>query len=174
MPYEVAKRIAEQNGKFEPLRVNHWALRIYGVEGMNSDVIELALNTFSPPSQTIEPLEIPYANENRKVAGRVTRDNLTLTVRDYVGQKVYEGIKEWEKKVFNSETGYLGLAANYKKQGQLIQFGPDGKEERTIKVNGIWPSKVSMNDLDQGGSDQVLITVELVMDTFEYSSKGGR
>ncbi len=167
MPYpDMVRNIAAAGGGYEPQRVNNWTIQIdgSGIPNWNDQVIELSLGTFDPPSDTIEPLEIPYANENRKVAGRVTRDNVTLMVRDYVEQQVYEMLKSWQELVFDPTTNRIGWARDYKKSATLNQFDPEGGVIRQLVAEGVWPSKVSMNTLDQAGNDQVQITVDLVVD----------
>ena len=170
----VADHIASQAGGFEPQRVNNWSIRITGLA--NADVIELSLSNFTPPKRNIEPLTIPYQNEERKVATRATYDNAPLTIRDYVDSETWRILWEWQEQVHNSETGAIGLASEYKKEGVLYYYGPNGQFERTWILQGIWPTSVGGSDLDQGGTEQNLITMEMAVDKWiadNLSAVGG-
>lgn len=172
MPMQMsADHIAAQAGGFEPQRVNHWVLAIE-IDG-NAELLELSLATFDPPSRTIEPLEVAYANENRKVAARVTYDNVSLVVRDYVSQSVFTMLWNWQEQVHNSATGEFGMATDYKKRGTVTLYAPNNQVSRQLFCQGVWPSKLTHNTLDQGGSDQVQITVDIVVDKMTTDDGAG-
>jgi hypothetical protein len=135
--------------------------------GLRDDILRVSLRTCGFPADTVELIEIPYANENRKVAGRVTRDNITVVFNDWVNRSVYDTLKAWHQLVFDPETGAIGYAKDYKSTGTLINMGPDLSPVRSIMVHGIWPSKVTANDLDQAGNDQVQVTVDFVIDKID-------
>ena len=69
MPFQVhAGHIAAQAGGYEPQRTNNYSVRITGLSGFNggTDVIELSLATFDPPSRNIATVPIPFGNEEGK------------------------------------------------------------------------------------------------------------
>lgn len=168
MPYS-ANTIAPSSGGYEPQRVNNWEIEL-SAPGLNGEVLNLSLLSFDPPADTIEPISIPYANEDRKVAGRVTRDNVTLVVREYVKESVLETLKTWQLKVFNPESGGIGYAKDYKAEGHVFMLDPmlQRVPGKVFSVFGVWPSKITVGTLDQSGNDQVQVTVDLVVDKMVY------
>jgi hypothetical protein len=163
MPVKLsADHIAAQAGGFEPQRNNHWSVRITGLADPN--VIELSLKTFDPPKRNIDPITIEYGNEDRKVAGRVTYDNASLAVRDYVDAKTWKTLWDWQETVHNSGTGAIGFASAYKKEGTLYLYAPDGTKERRWRAVGLWPSNITSASWDQSGNEANELTCDLVCD----------
>jgi len=164
MPMQMhAGHIAAQAGGFEPQRTNHFSVRITGLEG--ADNLELSISGTAPPRRTIEVITIPYANENRKVASRVNYENWTLQVRDYVDKSIWGILWRWQELVHNSDTGVIGLASRYKKQGYLYLYSPDGTKRRTQELYGLFPISVSPGaDFSMESAEQVVLAMELSVD----------
>ncbi len=160
-----ASHIAVAEGGFEPQRRNNWLLEI-PLGAQDQDLVRLSLARFPFPREHSAVTIVDYLNEQRKVAGKSTYDTFPLVTRDYVDQGTYLALFAWRREVYNPESGKIGLAANYKKNGTLILFGPDGSNPRNRKwmFHGLWPSDVEGSELDMSSGEQVEVTVTLQVD----------
>lgn len=165
-----ARHIASQDGGYEPQRTNQWSIRISaigqngGVNRSSSDVIEASLHNFTPPKQNITELAIPYGNSEVKVAGRVEMENMTLVLKDFVDVGTWQVFWDWQQLVYNHQTGGIGYASAYKREGLIYLYAPDGTKERRFRAVGIWPSQITPSDFDMTGAEQNLLTVNMVTD----------
>ena len=80
-----ANAIAQMDGGFEPQRSNNAVLII---EGLGPEqLLSLSLNTFPLPKQQNGSIELDYLNEKRKVAGKVTIDDMDVQYKDWVDKE---------------------------------------------------------------------------------------
>jgi len=142
--------IAPQAGGFEPQRQNHFDVEFQNI----STDMSFAISTFTLPGISNDPITIPFRNEERKVAGPARVDEASLSIRDYVDAQVHNAFMSWRRLVFDPTTGIVGRAANYKRQGSLFVFGPDGEIERSWTLVGCWPSHDPPLSLDSGSGQQ--------------------
>lgn len=129
------------NANYEPQRTNNFQVEIYGLPGAGTETVMLALADFSLPNVTNDPIEVQHGNTNVKFAGVARwQGSDTLSVIDWITTDVEKCIVAWRKLVYNPETDAIGWAVNYKKNGLVTEFGPDGTFERSWKYKGLWPS----------------------------------
>ena len=161
-PDKFEDAIAQQQGAYEPQRQYHWLLRIPGIEG--EKVLELSLRSGALPNESSEELEIPILNGKVYVAGKQNYDQTSFTFHDYVDQDTMGLIGKWRDLVYNPKTMVQGYAANYKKRGDLILYGPDYTVERVWALIGLWPQAVNNGAIDYGSSDSVQVEVSFRYD----------
>ena len=159
-----AGHIAASAGGYEPQRKNNFMLYLTPKGGGDSATIELSLSKFPFPKETTESQAIDYLNEQRKVAGKSTYEGFALALKDYVDQQTAQVIRGWRRAVFNPLTGETGLAKNYKSDGFLHLFAPDGSSVRKWKLVGVWPSDFAMGEGDMTSAEPVEITCTLQVD----------
>jgi hypothetical protein len=162
-----ASHIASRN--YEPQRSNNGMFRIYNipsnVSGVKGEtVLSLSLKSFPIPTVTIDALEISFLNENRKVAGKVSFGDMEIKFHDYVDINTAHICKLWHEQVYNPFTGKIGLARNYKKDGIIELFAPEGSYSRYYYVQQCWPKSFDHGSIDMDTSDSVLITMTLAVD----------
>lgn len=157
-----ADHIAAQGGAFEPQRKNNFTLILE--MGGDIELIQRSLDSFPIPKEANEEIAVNFGNEVRKVAGRSTFENLSLVLKDFVDQEVVEQMIAWRRLVYEPSTGKIGLARDYKKQGEVIMFGPDGERQRTWKLYGVWPSKLDPGGGDMNANENNKITCTLTID----------
>ena len=155
-----ADHIAAQGGAFEPQRKNNFTLRL----SVGGRIIQQSLQSFPLPKEANEVLEISYGNEQRKVAGRATFDNLELVLKDYADQPTMAVLVAWRRRVYQPTTGAIGLASAYKEQGEVVMFAPNGTLQRRWKLIGVWPSRNDPGGGDMNANEQNVITLTLVID----------
>jgi hypothetical protein len=158
-----ADHVAAQAGGFEPQRQSNWEFEV-ALGGGDRDVIKLSARSMDLPRGTNEEVQLPYGNENRYVAGKMTWDATSLTLADYVDQDTRAAILRWRREVYNPDTGNLGLAKDYKKDATLTLYGPNGQMERQCKLTGCWPTTEPGGSLDHSSSDAVMIEVPIRFD----------
>jgi len=162
----VNSHIAGSTGSFEPQRKNNFMLRLASPRGVNLALIELSLKSFPFPGMTLEKGETPYWNEVRTWAqGPAKCENVELKLNDYVDQQTADAMCDWHRLVFDPETGKMGLVKDYKVQGDLILFAPDGSQERIWVVSGVWiKDQPKLGELSMEDGKQVEIGCTLVLD----------
>jgi hypothetical protein len=159
----IAAQQVNSYSAFEPQRKNNFTLRIT-VPGVEGTVIQQSLHSFPFPKEANEPIIVNFGNEQRKVAGRATYDNLQLVVKDYADRPVMKTLIAWRRKVYTPADGKIHLASEYKANGNVDMFAPDGTLVRTWDLKGIWPSSMDPGGGAMDENSQNLITITLAID----------
>lgn len=142
--------------KWEPQRVTNYQLNIYGLPGQGTEMVMLSLVNFSLPTVSNEVINIKHGNTDVKFAGTTQwQGSDQLTVIDYVTTDISKMISDWRELVYRPSDDAIGWAANYKKQGEVTETGPDGTFHRTWKYEGIWPSQVNYGELNHESTTDV-------------------
>jgi hypothetical protein len=163
-----ANHIAAKGGTFEPQRTNNFLVEIAGLEGDDQNYLVLSTQAITLPNETSELIEVRYMNEVRKVAGQTTHEDISWTIRDWVDVAARDALMRWRRQVANPETGGVGLASTYKKEGSVVFVGPDGVTERVMALQGVWPQSIAPGSFDHESSDKVIIEVTLAIDKAVY------
>ncbi len=162
MPSISAAHIAPQSGGFEPQRSFDFSIEIYGIPG--ADVIQLALLDGFFPTGKNDIINIKYMAQERKVAGQLTFDEGRFTCVDYVDENTMGILQAWRATVQNIQSGALGFASQYKKEGSVVLLAPDGSRPRVMRMAGIWPVSVTGEGLSMGSSEVFKASVSLAID----------
>lgn len=163
-----ADHIAAAAGTFEPQRQNNFSFEV-SLGASDKDLIVMGLQAFPFPKESNEEVSIPYQNETRYVAGKYAVDAGSLVIVDFVDADTRGAIMRWRKKIFDPQTGNVGLAKDYKKQAYLVATAPDGTRTRACKLIGCWPQAVDGGDLSMDSSDKVSISVTIRYDKVDWS-----
>jgi len=159
-----AQHLAPALGFFEPQRTFSWVLEI-GLDDVGDQILIMqSLESFGAPKESNETIELHHGNEVRKVAGKVSFEDITLVLKDFVDSKTAQAVAKWRRLVYNPETGSVGLARDYKKSADLIMFAPDLSSARVWKLFGVWPKDVDYGTLDMTSSDKVTLSLTLSID----------
>jgi len=156
-----ADHIAAATGGYEPQRLNHFTVRFANLGP--AEILEKSLSQWTPPTRSISEVVIPYANEDRKVAGRVTVSDATMVIVDYCDKDTWAEFDKWLNLVHNPQTGAIGLASAYKKEGSANYYGPDGTLKRSWTVIGCWPKTLSTENfsMDSGERNNLSCTISV-------------
>ena len=148
--------------KFEPQRTNHFEVTITGLPAE----LSLAVNMFSLPNVTNDPIEIPHQNSRIKFAGQTNFGGAeSLEVIDYVGLDTEGMMNDWRKEVYDPKTDKMGIASVYKKEATVTEYSPDHEVLRQWKLVGVWCSGVAFGDtLSMDGSEVKKITCTIAYD----------
>ena len=156
--------LAAQNGAYEPQRQFQWMLEVHGLNPDIQEVLQMSLRVGVLPTESNEEVEIPFLNGKVFVAGKAMYEGGSYTFNDYVDKNTAKRIIQWRRLVYNPETHKIGLAKDYKKQADLVLYGPDFTVERIWKLYGVWPQQANFGTLDMSSSDIVQIEVQLKYD----------
>lgn len=127
--------------------------------------LNLAVTSFSLPTITTTPVDIPYGNTTIHIAGKTEFGGAnSITCIDYIGADIERIIYNWQNLVTNPETGQQGWAYNYKTDAEIIEYAPDGSSLSTWVLRGLWPSEVNYGSLDKSSGDLKQIEVTLSYD----------
>ncbi len=164
MPILNAQHLAAASGFYEPQRSNNWSLEIPLDDVGDQLILIYSQRKIDLPSSSNSAQTINYANEARFVAGPASFGTLSLGVRDFVDIGTANAIIKWRRSVYNPETGSIGLAKNYKKNGDLIVSSPDNSISRVWKLIGLWPETDNFGSLTHDSAGFVDISVTLRYD----------
>lgn len=161
---------------YQPQLQNHFELVIKlnrSVNGSKTDTevnkdiryLNLAVTSFSLPTITTTPIDIPYGNTTVHIAGKTEFGGAnSITCIDYIGADIERIIYNWQNLVTNPETGQQGWAYNYKCDAEIIEYAPDGSSLSVWILRGLWPSEVNYGSLDKSSGDLKQIEVTLSYD----------
>lgn len=152
-----------RNYDYEVQRTNNFEVLLSDLFGMESE-LTLAVESCPFPVITNEPIELAYGNSRVKVAGQATFDDVELQVKDFITADLENVIWRWRCQVYNPDSNEIGWARDYKKNGHIVQFAPDGTCPRAWKIEGVWPTTFNSGDLSYDGSDKKLISMTLSVD----------
>lgn len=145
----------------EVQRNNHFEVEIANV---GVEVLTLAVNSTNLPTITVPQTELHHGNSVVKVAGKVEYDDITLEVKDFVGDDVEKILYDWFSEVYDPATDTVGMAADYKRDGTLLQYSPDESIVREWDVYGVWPTSFESGDMNYEDSEPKVISLTLSID----------
>lgn len=148
------------DSNFDVQRTNHWNLLI---EGMGVH-ITLAVDSVAAPKFNIEAIELSHGNTKVKVAGNVSVELGDIAFKDFVKKKVHKDLYDWFSIPHNFKTGERGSVEQYKKDGRLVLYSPDGQIKRSYYIEGMWMTDFNPGDYNYDTADKVLVTGTFVCD----------
>lgn len=163
MPQLSPWHLANDSNK-EVQRQNHFEVQITDVMG---ELLALAVNSVDFPTVTVPQIELQHGNSTVKVAGKVEFDDISLEVKDFIGDDVAGQLALWMREVYNPASDEIGLATDYKRDGYLYEYAPDGSNERQWNLYGVWPTSMEAGEGNYDGGEQKPITMTLSVDKAE-------
>lgn len=152
--------------RYEVQRTNHFyvVLQLDGIAGIDANDIQLAIESTGLPSIANDPIELAYGNSRVKVAGQANVEDITITLKDFIESDIEGALLAWRNKVYNPETGMVGWAADYKRDAEIVYYGPDGTCTRAWTLQGCFPLSLDLGEMNYDGADKKLITMNLSVD----------
>ncbi len=142
---------------FEPKLSNRFIMEINGIESY-------IIKTASRPTFTSEVVELDHINVKRKIKGKSTWDDVTITLYDPIVPSGAQQVMEWIRTSHESLTGRDGYAAFYKKDVTFYILGPVGDKVEQWTLKGAFISQANFGDLDWSSNDPVAIELTLSYD----------
>lgn len=142
---------------FEPKQQNRGIMLVEGVPFW-------MIKGFSRPQPSSGTIELPHINVLRKVKGKTTWGDVSLTLYDPIVPSGAQTMMEWFRLSHESVTGRDGYSDFYKKDITIQLLGPVGDivEEWTLK--GAFPTDLDFGSIDFGSEGALEIGVTLSID----------
>lgn len=143
----------------EAVRGNTWEVTIN-----DFDDIVLFASTVALPTLTVAQIEVAHFNEKLKIAGLVDTPNITIEVMDTINPDIASQLYDWYSSIYDPQTGAIGFASEYKKQGAIIQYDTKGNKIRHYILQGMWPTTCTMGSLDYTSADPIKLSIDFSVD----------
>ena len=142
---------------FEPKLGNRFIMEINGIESY-------IIKTANRPTFTSEVVELDHINVKRKIKGKSTWDDVTITLYDPIVPSGAQQVMEWVRQSHESLTGRDGYSAFYKKDITFFLLGPVGDKVEQWTLKGAFISSANFGELDWASNDPVSIELTLAYD----------
>ena len=156
--------LGQAKGLYEPQRKYNFNLEFFLPAQRDAEMISLAVETCSLPTESHNRIELNYGNVKRYVAGKASYDNMAVTCKDFVNAGTMQSLIAWSQKVYNPVTDQVGFASGYKTLGTLVLAGPDGTSERFLDLVGVFIDSIKTADLSVADNNINFITVNFSVD----------
>jgi len=146
--------------EFEPKLQNRFIMTVDGIESY-------IIKTASRPTFTSEVVELDHINVKRKIKGKSTWDDITITLYDPIVPSGAQQVMEWIRQSHESLTGRDGYSAFYKKQLTFQLLGPVGDVVEEWSLVGAFISQANFGELDWSNTTDP-VSIELTI-TYDYA-----
>lgn len=131
----------------------------------------LSLQEFTVPGREVNTAELPYLNGRVKYAAAPNAlGNVSVTFRDFPQAGTRRILLEWFNKVYDEQTGLMLPMAAVKTTGHLVLFQGDGENERTARLEGIFPTKAPEVAINFGGGEALTMAIEFSVDRILWNT----
>jgi hypothetical protein len=144
---------------FEPKMQNRFIME---VDGIPSYLIKVSAR----PTVSFEEVTLDHINVKRKLKGKATWENITMTLYDPIVPSGAQAVMEWVRLGHEAITGRDGYADFYKKDIQCYMLGPVGDKIEQWKLKGAFIQSANFGDLDWSSNDPASIELTL---TYDYA-----
>lgn len=142
---------------FEPKLGNRFIMEINGIESY-------IIKTANRPTFTSEVVELDHINVKRKIKGKSTWDDVTITLYDPIVPSGAQQVMEWIRSSHESLTGRDGYNTFYKKDVTFYLLGPVGDKIEQWTLKGAFINSANFGELDWASNDPVSIELTLSYD----------
>jgi hypothetical protein len=146
--------------EFEPKLQNRFIMTVDGIESY-------IIKTASRPTFTSEVVELDHINVKRKIKGKSTWDDITITLYDPIVPSGAQQVMEWIRQSHESLTGRDGYSAFYKKQLTFQLLGPVGDVVEEWSLVGAFISQANFGELDWSNTTDP-VSIELTI-SYDYA-----
>jgi hypothetical protein len=142
---------------FEPKMQNRYIMEI---DGIPSYMIKAA----NRPSINFETITMDHINVQRKLQGKGTWQDITITLFDPIVPSGAQAVMEWVRLGHESITGRRGYADFYKKDIDIYMLGPVGDKIEQWKLKGAFIVSANFGDLSFDSNEPASIELGLAYD----------
>ena len=135
-----------------------------GDGGDLGEIFRLTVKEFKTADIKINSIELRHGNDRAKLAGQVSVGDCTITVVDVIGAVTQRALWGWFNLVYDPMKKMMGINQDYKKDGIIYQFAPDGTTVRAWECFGLWPSSIPSNSFSYDSSKEMDISFDLQCD----------
>ena len=143
-------------------RTNNFTLTIQGVSAEDNN-LELVVDRAFIPSLEIGVITLTHGNDSKTFAGQATWQGGEVTINDTLNKAELDALIEWQKEVYDPETGAVGHAHVYKKLATLTEFSGNAQYVREWTFP-VWISGLRFGDLDASNANLKQVSATLQVD----------
>ena len=150
------------NDQYMPYLKDKFEIRLYPMssQGTGDDFeagLTVSTQSLGEFKQSYGVIEDFYGNDSLKFAGKPTFQNVSWTIKGYVGLDSQQALVDLDKQVFDSATEKVGRPSRYMKDAYVLRDSGDGDSNysRIWKWRGVWISSLGFGDADYKSSDIV-------------------
>lgn len=162
-PYQSTRVLNDLGLLGDVRRTNNFRLLIEGVTG-EDNYLDLIIQRAFLPKVNLQVLELRHGNDAKKLAGVASWQGGQVTIMDVLSPKELNTLLKWFKQTYDSKTGAIGIAGEYKRKGYISEYAADGRLERRWPVEGLWISDLDPGVLDATNNSPKEITFTLQID----------
>ena len=144
---------------FEPKLKNRFIMYIEGVPSF-------LVKAMSRPTFSSEDITLDHINVKRKLKGRVTWEDITITLYDPIVPSGAQTVMEWVRLSHEAVTGREGYSDFYKKDITFNLIGPVGDKVEEWILKGAYIKSANFQTLDWSMGDH--LTIELAL-RYDYA-----
>ena len=142
---------------FEPKLANRFIMEIDGIESY-------MIKTANRPTFTSEVVTLDHINIQRKIKGKSTWDDLSITLYDPIVPSGAQQVMEWLRTHQEMVSGRAGYADFYKRDCQLKMLDPVGTVVELWDFKGAFITTANYNTVDYGSDEIMKIELTLRFD----------
>lgn len=143
--------------RLEYKRKNRWILEIDGID-------VFLCKTAGRPSITFADVTIDWINIQRKISGKGSWSDISLTLYDALAPSAAQQVMEWVRLNVDYTTGRANYTDFYKKDIVLKMLDPVGTVVERWDIIGAWPSDANFGDLDYAAGEPCEVALTLKYD----------
>lgn len=144
---------------FEPKVENRFILRLG-----DSGIPTFMAKSVTTPSFNDEVITLHHINSYRKVRGKRTWNDITVTLYDPITPAGSQAVMEWARLSYESVTGRAGYSDFYKKDIDLEILGPVGDVVGQWIIKGAFIQESNFGSYDWASSEAIEISMTLSYD----------
>jgi len=111
------------------------------------------------PGSTVGMVTVPYFGREVKVAGNRTFADWTVTVINDEDFFIRNAVESWvrgiNENVTNLRSNRARTSQQYGVDATVIQYGKDGRQLKSYRFVGMFPTDIAQIDLDWGSNDTI-------------------
>lgn len=142
---------------FEPKLSNRFIMEVNGIPSY-------IIKAMSRPTISTEILTIDHINVQRKIKGKTTWSDISLTLHDPIVPSGAQAVMEWVRLSHEAITGREGYADFYKKDLNFYMLGPVGDKVEEWTIKGAFITEAAFGDLNWESTEKTEISVTLAYD----------
>jgi hypothetical protein len=116
------------------------------------------------PGFSDEEIVLHHINSYRKIRGKRTWRNISITLYDPIVPSGAQAVMEWARLSYESVTGRAGYSDFYKRDITLDILGPVGDVVGQWIIKGAFIVEANFGEFDWSSSDVVDVTMTVGMD----------
>ncbi len=132
------------------------------IEGIDAYIVK----TTARPTITTEPIEMPFINSTRYLAGKTKFGTMAVTLHDPIAPSGAQQVMEWVRTHFESVSGRAGYADFYKRDIQLKLLDPIGTVIELWDIKGALILEANFGELSYEGGETADITLSIQADHY--------